>query len=259
MALVYAHIRLDIDEIFYIGVELDSPKKKSSKGYRAKVTQNRSVLWNRVVNKAGYKIEILEEELSNEEALLLEQMLIKKYGRYDKNEGLLVNHTDGGDGIVGFRHSGETKEKQRRSALKRGISEETKKKMLEARRRSGYKSDHCSKKVINIKTKEIYKSVKALSNSIDVNLSTITNKLNGHRFNDTDYVYLDKYTPDYKKPVKIKKLSKHCKKVIDISTGKIYLSIVELSKDVGVKPTTLTRSLKGLNKRKENIYKYYNK
>lgn len=87
---VYAHI-LDNETVpFYIG---------KGKGKRAYDTKNRSKFWNRVAKK-GYRVEFIRENLSEEEALLLEVTMIKTLGRRDNKTGCLVNMTDGGDGLI---------------------------------------------------------------------------------------------------------------------------------------------------------------
>ena len=51
--IVYQHIRLDTNTIFYIGIGKNL-KRPYSKNYR-------NNYWHNVVNKAGYKVEILFE------------------------------------------------------------------------------------------------------------------------------------------------------------------------------------------------------
>lgn len=102
MAIVYQHRRLDTNEIFYIGIGNDKNRAYSK--------YDRSSIWFNYVNKYGYKIEIIESNITWEKALELEKYYIKKIGRLKKNEGPLVNLTDGGDGILGYNHTDETKE-----------------------------------------------------------------------------------------------------------------------------------------------------
>jgi hypothetical protein len=102
MAVVYQHIRKDTNQIFYIGIG------KTEK--RAYSKHDRSVLWNRYVNKFGYNIEILHKDISWEESCNLEMLYIKNYGRINNHTGILVNLTNGGDGIKGYLHTDETKE-----------------------------------------------------------------------------------------------------------------------------------------------------
>jgi hypothetical protein len=103
---LYVHIRLDTGEIFYVGIGMgDRPWHK----------KGRNQLWERVVAKCGYRVEILEEGLSWYQACELEKMLIALYGRRDLGTGPLVNMTDGGDGALGrvpYVRKAETLKKQ---------------------------------------------------------------------------------------------------------------------------------------------------
>ena len=90
MAVVYLHRRNDTNEIFYIGIG----KYK----HRAVKKTNRNSCWHNIVNKYGFTKEILISDITWEEAIKQEIILIKKYGRKDLNKGSLVNQTNGGDG-----------------------------------------------------------------------------------------------------------------------------------------------------------------
>jgi hypothetical protein len=100
--IVYQHRRLDNNEIFYIGIG------KCEK--RAYSKSNRNEMWCRVVNKHGYSIEIIYNNITWENAKKIERQLIKQYGRINLNNGTLCNMTDGGDGILNYQHTNETKE-----------------------------------------------------------------------------------------------------------------------------------------------------
>ncbi len=88
---IYIHRRKDNDEIFYVGI---------GKNNRPHTSKNRSDQWHDVVNKYGYSVKILANNLSWKNACKLEISLIKKYGRKDLGLGNLVNKTDGGEGIM---------------------------------------------------------------------------------------------------------------------------------------------------------------
>ena len=107
MAIVYKHIRLDTNEVFYVGI--GSEKRRAYSDYK------RSKHWHSVVNKVGYKIQLLYEDIDWEKACKIEQELIKLYGRKDLGLGTLVNMTDGGDGRFGAKASDETKKKMSQS------------------------------------------------------------------------------------------------------------------------------------------------
>lgn len=89
--IVYKHIRLDTNVVFYIGI--------GSKVSRAFSKGRRNPHWHNIVKKVGYRVEIIAECDTRKEASLIERDLILQYGRIgiDPN-GTLVNMTKGGDG-----------------------------------------------------------------------------------------------------------------------------------------------------------------
>jgi len=121
MAGVYEHIRLDKNQPFYYGIFEDK--------YRPFEKTRRNNLWDKIVAKTDYKINIIKEGLTWEEACQMERDLIKQYGRIDKGTGILTNLTDGGDGTVGLIRSEEHSNKISKSLTGRKLSEEHKKKV----------------------------------------------------------------------------------------------------------------------------------
>lgn len=132
MAYVYRHIRLDTNKPFYIGIGSDELYE------RADSNKSRNKHWTHVINKVQYRIEIILDDLTWEEACKKEQEFILLYGRKDLGTGILVNMTNGGEGLTnpgeelrqhmsnlkkgrpawnkglsGFIHSEETKQKMR--------------------------------------------------------------------------------------------------------------------------------------------------
>lgn len=96
---VYAHLTSDTDELFYIG---------KGKARRPFTKHNRNLHWHRIVNKHGFTVKLLAQNLSEDEAFNLEQNLIIKY----KAENLCkANYVDGGRGIPGYKHTEETRKK----------------------------------------------------------------------------------------------------------------------------------------------------
>ena len=169
---VYAHYKLSNNEIFYIGKGISNkrPYEKSKRGLH----------WKNIVNKYGYYITIIANNLTNEEAIEIEKSQIEKYGRTDKNTGVLINKTDGGDGgptRIGYKNSPETrknigislkgrifttdhKSKMSESAKNRNpISEETRKKLSESAKNRNPISEETRKKLQREKTEEHKKNL----------------------------------------------------------------------------------------------------
>ncbi len=124
MAIVYQHRRKDTNTIFYIGIAK----------LRSRITSksDRNPHWTRIVNKYGYEVDILIDGCTWEQACEIEKGLIETYGRADLGLGTLVNMTNGGEGICGYKHSDITRKKI--SDIQKGkhqppASEKTKNKM----------------------------------------------------------------------------------------------------------------------------------
>lgn len=107
---LYRHIRLDKNEVFYVGIGKKNINKKSylyhCEYYRAfrprysKHQKSHNKYWTNIANKTYYKVDIILE--SNDENYIKQKEIefIKIYGRKDLGKGTLVNHTDGGDGTL---------------------------------------------------------------------------------------------------------------------------------------------------------------
>jgi NUMOD3 motif len=138
---LYRHIRLDKNEPFYIGIGTKSnrqhPNIKSEYKRAYEINRKESYIWNNIVSKTEYEIEILFESNDYNFIKEKEKEFIKLYGRINKNSGCLSNMTDGGDGTIGYIPSKEQVENHRNFLIGRKQSEETKQKRLESRR--GYK------------------------------------------------------------------------------------------------------------------------
>jgi hypothetical protein len=104
-AYVYTHTRLDTNEIFYVGIGLQDNYKRASFRY------SRTKHWNNIVKKCGWKVDIVADKLTWEDACKKEIELIKKYGRVDLGTGTLVNLTDGGEGPLNRITTPETRAK----------------------------------------------------------------------------------------------------------------------------------------------------
>ena len=147
-AYVYTHTRLDTNEVFYVGIGTQDNYIRASR------TANRSVFWKNITKKTGWKIDIVFDNLTWEEACEKEKQLISFYGRKDIGTGILVNHTNGGDGSNGRIFSKETRKKMSKTRKGVKVTEEQKNKT-----RLSMLGKNC-KKVINTETGEIYNSIK---------------------------------------------------------------------------------------------------
>lgn len=97
---IYLHRNATTHKVFYVGIG------NSNRPY----SKCRSNEWKEVVARDGYTIEIIEENLSQDEAEEREIDLIGLIGRKDLGLGELVNQTNGGRGTRGFVSTKEHKE-----------------------------------------------------------------------------------------------------------------------------------------------------
>ena len=129
MHYLYQHIRLDTNEVFYIGI---SRHNKRFKYKRAAEKDKRNPIWKNIVTKTDFRYEILleSEDISLIKAKEIE--LISLYGKIKENTGCLANITDGGEGTFGYKPTEEVRLKQSKIMKGRKHSEETKQKMRAA-------------------------------------------------------------------------------------------------------------------------------
>ena len=130
---VYLHVNDQTNEIFYVG---------KGNGNRAKAKTRRSDRWINYVNKYGYYVRVVKDCLSNEDALELEELIIKVLGRKDTGNGVLINMTDGGEGGKGKKTSEETRLKMSIAAKGRKMSDEQKTKLSETNRGKILSDEH---------------------------------------------------------------------------------------------------------------------
>jgi PHP family Zn ribbon phosphoesterase len=214
MAVVYQHRRKDDNSIFYIGI--------GTKKNRAYSLDGRNRYWHNVVKKYGYEVDVLFEGISWEDACNVEMGMIESYGRKDLELGNLVNLTDGGDGSYGVILSKEARGKISQSAIGKkkrlGMkhTEETKLKISKTKKnptketrdllsfkaknrtkehqdkitKSKLGNSYRSKEVINIETKEIFKSAKEVSILHNINYATLKAWLIGKNPNNSNFRYL---------------------------------------------------------------------
>lgn len=115
----------------YIGIT--SKKSPASRWGKDGYNYRSSVLFHKAIQKYGWdniKHEVLFTNLPEERAKNLEIDLVSHY----KNLNLSYNITEGGQGTTGLRKTEEEKENLRRLHIGKKLSEETRRKMSEARR-----------------------------------------------------------------------------------------------------------------------------
>lgn len=120
MFYTYAHYKPD-NSVFYIGK--GTRRRAWSKEYH-------NNYWNNIVAKyPDYKIEILARWETEKEAFDHEVFLIETF----RNMGIkLTNVTNGGTGVVGYKHTKESIQKRLDAMQGYVVSEETKAKMRES-------------------------------------------------------------------------------------------------------------------------------
>ena len=125
---VYTHLNPQTKEVFYVGI---------GKGNRAwNQWAGRNKFWENYVNKHGFEVELISENLTRKQAEKIEINLIAELGRRQiDNGGTLVNRSSGGEGSIGYTHTAEFKQKLSEdrkgkcTRKERQLSKETKEKI----------------------------------------------------------------------------------------------------------------------------------
>lgn len=102
----YLHYTKDTKELFYVGMG-------HGKRCISRAKSGRNQWWIDIVNQHDFLVEIVDINLTKEEACQKEIHLISKYKRRQLDEdGLLVNMTDGGEGGSNIVYSEEDKKRK---------------------------------------------------------------------------------------------------------------------------------------------------
>jgi hypothetical protein len=197
MAIVYRHIRLDKNEPFYIGIakNMRRPHSKS----------DRNKYWKHIISKTKYRIEILFDDLTWEEACEKEKEFIKLYGRKDLGLGSLVNMTDGGEGANNV--SQESIERTRLFNLGRKMTDETKLKMSlshTGKKNGFYGKTHNEDTINKIKNKKTGQKASKETKKKMSESQKLRNKLNPY-YDNSLISQIKKLLDEGVKPSKIQK------------------------------------------------------
>jgi hypothetical protein len=125
---VYTHLNPITKEVFYVGLGYGNRAWNKWAG--------RNKFWDNYVNKNGFEVEIIADNITRKQAEKIEINLIAELGRRQIDEGgVLVNRSSGGDGSKGYTHTEEYKQKlseERKGKCtrkKRKLSDNTKEKI----------------------------------------------------------------------------------------------------------------------------------
>lgn len=218
MFYVYLHRKLSDKKVFYVG---------KGTGNRAWWVFGRSEYWNRVKTKHGLIIEIFKSGLSEKEAHELEMNLIKTIGREN-----LCNHTDGGEGMSGWKMSEETKRNLSKQRKGRVHTKEAKDKMSKSRCGVSKSPDHNKR---------------------------VSEALKGRKFSDEHRKNLrDSLKKVVRNPEWGEKSGKaRMKKVFCLNNFTEYESTKHAAKELGVESSSVSRVCKGIYKHtKGYIFRY---
>lgn len=167
---LYRHIRLDTDEPFYIGIGIKRIRHSTTheSEYERAFVKKRNEFWKNIVNKTSYIVEILFETDSKELIINKEKEFIKLYGRRDTNEGILVNLTDGGEGVSNIQFSQERRKKITKALLKRVRKQSTFDKIAESKKKAILQFDLKGNFV------QEFSSISEAANDTNIKISTIS-------------------------------------------------------------------------------------
>jgi len=218
---VYLHTKED-GTPFYVG---------KGKGKRAFQKYGRSSWWNRTFAKYGLDVIFLEENLPEEKAIESEIYWIKRIGRLDLKQGVLVNQTGGGDkGTTGRLNTEEYKEKMRKVNL-------------------GNKYNLGKTHSLETKAK-ISLSQKGRKTSKATKL-----KLRKAMLGEKNHMFGKKMSNEAIRKRSISRSGETRERIIvlDSETGVFYTSVRDASKYYDMKFSTLYNQLIGVNRNKTNL------
>jgi PHP family Zn ribbon phosphoesterase len=136
MAYVYGHYKADTGELFYIGKGTDK---------RAWSKYNRNPHWKNIVQKHGFTVKILHDNLTDDEAFVQEKILIEQVG-----QGNLCNMTPGGEGFWSgaFKEHPEWEARRLEALTKVLSSDEHRTRLTELNRKKRQDSEHVKRHLV---------------------------------------------------------------------------------------------------------------
>lgn len=229
---VYCHLN-KINGKKYIGITCQEPNKRwrlDGKGYKGQ-----RKFWNAILKYGWNNFEhiILYDKLSELEAQLIEERLIKEYDTI--NNG--YNAQDGGNVTT---HSQITLQKISAAMKGHTHTEETIQLITKI------KQENSGKKVMCVETKNVYNSLGEAMRMTGVDKSSIAKVCKGLQHSAGGYHW--KFVGKYESENKNSTFDQRLKKVKCITTNKIYNSVTEASKDTGCDPSAICKVCKGIYK-----------
>lgn len=232
MAYLYRHIRTDLNVPFYVGIGSDEDFSRAYNKHR------RNQKWFNIIAKTEYKVQIILSDISLDEAKIKEIEFIALYGRSDKKEGTLCNLTDGGEGNPGRIVSEETRLKysQKMKGVKR--SDDFKEKRRKYMTGKKMPIEGVQKQKEWLKYNHPMRG-KKMSEEARKNIS------DGHKglmvgIKNHNWGKLGSDNP-------------LAKKVMCTQTNRIWGSVKDASKELGIAYSTITNQLNGQKKNKTTL------
>ena len=232
MAYLYRHIRTDKNIPFYIGIGSDD------KFVRAYNKHRRNQKWFNIVAKTDYKVDIVFMDISLDEAKEKEIEFIKLYGRSDKGEGTLCNLTDGGEGNRGRIVTDEWRKNKSIEQKGRLKSDEFKQRRREYMTGRKMPIESVEKQRQWLKENHPMRG-KKMSEQARKNISE------GHKGINTG-----EKNPNWGK---FGSDSIRAKKVMCTESKKIWNSVKDVAKELGIPYSTITNQLNGQKKNKTTL------
>lgn len=218
----------------YYGITKCSVKRRwrGGEGYKTQ-------LFYRAIEKYGWdNIEhiVLYNDLSEEEALELEQRFIQWYSTNNPNYG--YNITAGGEGSTGIGRPGDKNPMYGKTGEK----------------------NPASKKVIRLDTGEIFESITQAAKSVNGKPRSLSGALcRGSKFQGIAFKFYDDYlkTGEVMRDLKIGANSPCCRKVIRLDTGEVFNSVRQAAESINGNKDSLSSKISKGCSYKGIYFKYY--